>query len=272
MDDRKRFWGVTWYELKMRLRSAGYWIVVLLVNAFALFVASPLNYSSPDDRWLFQSSWWIAGEAFASATTLMNGLGVFLIADRILRDRTLQTDELLRAKGVFPKAYAMGKWAASLFGLCLAVCPLFVGAPLIQWYVGHTPIQPAPFLLAFAIIYVPSMLLISTLALMAATLAGDTRFFYVPYLVVWYLDSVQFWVPRPAIRQIVNFSGATAFLRLFLTRVGSLAARGYPIVSSSDVVLNIGLLILVSGALLYILLRRETRAWMNAELSRQKPA
>jgi hypothetical protein len=272
MDGRRRFWGITWYELKMRLRSAGYWVVVLLVNAFALFVTSPLNYGSPEDRPLFQSSWWVAGQAFASATTLMNGLGVFLIADRILRDRTLRTDELLRAKGVFPKAYAMGKWTASLLGLCLAVCPLFVGAPLIQRYVGHTPIQPGPFLLAFATVYLPSMLLISTLALMAATLAGDTRFFYVPYLVVWYLDSFQLWVPRPTIRRIVNFSGATACLRLFLARVGSLAARGYPIVSSSDVVLNIGLLILVSGALLYILLRRETRAWMSTEPPRQKPA
>lgn len=264
MRDTRRFWGVTWYELKMRWRSAGFWVVVLLVNAFALFVTSPLNYGSPEDRPRFQSSWWVAGQSFSAATTLMNGLAVFLIADRILRDRTLQTDELLHAKGVFPGPYAMGKWAASFLSLCLAVCPLLVAAPLVQWYVGNTLAQPGPFLLAFATIYLPSMLFVSTLALTVATLAGDVRLFYIPYLVAWYLDSFHYWIPRPAIREVLNFSGATAFLRLF-------AERGFPVVSSSDVVLNIVILVLISGVLLYILLCRERRVWMSAELPRRKP-
>ena len=271
MSDVARFWGITWYELKMRWRSAGYWIVTLLVNAYALFVSSPLNYGSPEDLPFFRSSWWMAGQSFTAATTLMSGLSVFLVANSILRDRTLRTEELLRARGGFPGAYVMGKWTASLVALGFAVVPLFVGGPFTQWHVGRMPAQPGPFLLAFATIYLPTIVFVTTLALSATTLLGDQRLFYVPYLVVWYFDSFQFWVPRPAIREVVNFSGASALLRLFLSRFPERAAR-YPKITTGELLCNAGILLLSSLALLVVLHRKEARAWTSGEAVAERPA
>jgi len=258
-----RFWAVTWYELKMRWRSWGYWLVVLLVNAWALFVASPLNYRSDTDWPYFRSSWWMAGQAFNAATMLMAGLGAFLVADRMLRDRMLQTGESLRARGVFPGAYVLGKWAASALSLGLAVCPVFVGTPLVQWHVSHTVPQLGPFFLGWAAEYVPVVLFVSALALSAATLLGDARLFYVPYLVVWYLDSFQWWVPRPAIREVLNFNGTAVLFGLIATHVPDWAAR-YPSIATWEALLNLGLLVTASGALLLILWRRERGKWLGS--------
>ncbi len=258
------FWAVTWYELKMRWRSGGYWIVLLLVNAYALFVASPLNYRSEEDLPHFRSSWFMAGQSFTAATTLMAGLGVFLVADRILRDRTLQTWECLRVKGVFSDAYVMGKWAASFLSLCLAVCPLLVAAPLVQLRVSGTTPQLGPFILALATVYVPTILFVSALALGITTLVGDARLFYVPYLVVWYFDSFAWWVPRPAIREILNFNGTAALLRLFFAHLPDVAPR-YPHVTTYEMLLNMGVLVAGSSVLLLILLRNERGRWIGSE-------
>lgn len=248
--------GIVWYELKMRLRSWLYWIIFILASGFSLFVPTPLNYPGPEDALRFYSDWWLAGQTFSALNFLMTLLAAFLVADRILRDSNLRIEEIIQSRPVSSKEYIIAKYMASMISLSLIAIPAIIGVPIIKRLLLGVEMNLLPLIIAFLVMYIPSMVFVASLSLTGTTFARSAPAFYGVFGIIWYFDSVYFRVAESTFRGVFNFSGTSSFQAFF-----SATALGFTndmyLISAGIAWLNVFLLIMVSGIMITALIYHE---------------
>lgn len=251
--------GILQNELKMRIRTLLYWIVLLVVNVSSLTMPTPLNYRSPEDTQLFPHDWWRAGEAVTGLSFFMILLTVILVANRILRDRDLYTKEIIQSRPVTPIEYVLGKYLGSFTSIALIALPSLFGTILIKWVLLESFMNPLPMVLALTTMYFPQIAFTIAFSLVMATLLNNNFVTYVLFAAFWYLESKFIDISSP-IWGIFNNLGFSPHFAFFSAGALGLADVGTT-TSAKIAVLNVITLLLMSALLLILLVHIEKRRW-----------
>src|SRR5665647_2343585 len=174
--------GAFAYEYAMQIRRPSLWIAlaalgVLTVSSDTWRTFQPLGLGRPAvsltvAAWVFEVSIW------------MPPLLAVLLADRLVRDRTLRVDELLRATGASAGARLWGKYLGVGAAAATPVALLWaIGVAEIALHFHSWPALPLG-LVAFAAVVVPGIAFATALALAGPTLIGAT-FFRIVFVVYW---------------------------------------------------------------------------------------
>ena len=199
--------GIAKYELKMRLRSRGFLVCVLCINAIALIIISPANVPIP-----IRSAWNAAGQAFLMATAFMSLAAGFFAADRIQRDESLGVRDFIYIAPIGSLDYVMGKYASVIASLALAMLPLVVLAPIVQSIMIGKITAPLPFIIAFFAMYLPSVIFVGSFSLAVATIIRNVKGFYILFVAFWIIGG-EFLVlhRKDSIMHLLAFGGRTQF-------------------------------------------------------------
>lgn len=248
-----RFLGVVRYEFHMAVRRWGVWL------AFAgagLAVASVWRGTVADTPQITMRQWPVMVALIGN--TLMPVVGGIAVADRLVRDRTLNVRELLWATPLSGRAYVLGKYAGVMLAVLapallavLATAGLFVAEGLPAALLVHV-------LLPFLAINVPAYLFIGAFSL-AGPEALPLRVYQVLFTGYWFWGN---FIPP----QLVPTLNGTLLTPKGDFVAGGLFGLGRPMIQQAytplQAWLNLGVLFACAAAALIALeryLARQTR-------------
>ena len=144
--------GVFVYEFRMGIRRKGVWLgygVVFLLYLFAItsngrFLETP--GMSTKDMWAMTA---LLGFIYNLFLPVVGGISA---ADRLIRDRNLHLEELLRSTGLKISDYLVGKYLGTLAAISL---PVFLGILILRIYAlyqGASPLTIGMSIVTFMVI------------------------------------------------------------------------------------------------------------------------
>lgn len=181
----KKLLGVVGYEFKMGLSRRGMWLAYGLVILF-YFVAIILTGRFQTKPQMTAPELWAMTALLAFMFNLvLPVVGGISAADRLIRDRSLHVEELLRSTGVSLRDQMIGKYLGTLAAICMPVFAgilafrifdLFRGAPLVT--LGMTVIT-------FLVINLPAYAFITAFSLVCPMVI-PTRVYQVLFTGYWF--------------------------------------------------------------------------------------
>jgi len=200
------------YEYGMQIRRASLWIAMAIIGV--LLVSSDVwrEYQSQAGghsavsltvaRWVFE------------LTTFVPPLLAVLLADRLVRDRTLQTEELMQATSASPGARLWGKY--------LGVAAAAITPVALIWAIGVAEIALhfrswsalSLGIGAFVALVVPSVTFATAVALALPSVIGVT-FFRIAFVIYWVAGN------------LLIVDGLPNLSRTWLTPIGKFARDGF---------------------------------------------
>jgi len=118
----KRLLAVAKYEFLMQVRRSALWISTLIVILLEVWDLFPNAYNFHRLNNL-PNHFYIAGKVAEQGGELLLLITMFLVADRILRDKKLKTTEVIMATPISHVSYVLGKYLGNL--LAVAIMPAF---------------------------------------------------------------------------------------------------------------------------------------------------
>lgn len=163
-----KLWAATVVELRLLAAERG--LVVLLPLAAFASVLEPAFY---EVRPAGSYSGAYASRTAAALVLFVCGLVVFYTGEALHRDRELRIEPVLWASPAPDYALLVSKFSATLLvalGLAALVC---LTAAAVQLVRGHTPVEPAAYLLVYGLILLPTAAFVAAAALAAGVLLRD---------------------------------------------------------------------------------------------------
>jgi hypothetical protein len=181
-------------EIVQSLRSPVRLLMLAAVTLFAGFVTSPANFMPGD--FAGARDWWLAGQTFWVAGEYMAIVAFCLFVGSVQNDRVNHVAEQQMASPLRGHEYAFGKLAGDGLVALLPGMVLLVAVPVERLVlVGHA--QLVPYILAFAGLYLPPVLLAVAAAVALGVVFGSTRAAIVTYGVLWAISMFPFVIAGP---------------------------------------------------------------------------
>lgn len=181
----KKYLGVLNYEFKMGVRRKGMWLAYAVVIVF-YFVAIILTGRFQAKPEMTVPELWAMTALLAFMFNLiLPVVGGISAVDRLIRDRSLHMDELLRSTGLSLRDHMIGKYLGTLAAICLPVFAgilafriydIFRGAPLVT--LGMTVVT-------FLVVNFPAYAFITAFSLICP-LVIPTRVYQVLFTGYWF--------------------------------------------------------------------------------------
>jgi ABC-2 type transport system permease protein len=179
------FWSVFCYEFRMSIHRKGMWIaygLIFILISSNIVAGSRLS----TDPTISQASIWSEAAMLIFMFNLFAPvIGGITAADRLVRDRQLGVDELLRSTPLTRPTYLLGKYFGVLVSLLL---PMLVYTLLVGIYgvtLGAPPIFIAMLLVCFFAMMVPAYAFVIAFSL-ACPLVIPLRIYQVLFTGYWY--------------------------------------------------------------------------------------
>ena len=136
----KQIWNIFKEEYRMSIRRPGMWLaygVIFLLYFYTMTLPERAELPKVYDT---ATLWAISGVAVFELNLFSPLLAGISTADRMVRDRTLKMDELLRSTPLTRWSYVLGKYTAALISM---LTPLFLYVQVISIFliIKGAPIQ-----------------------------------------------------------------------------------------------------------------------------------
>lgn len=154
------FTGSIRYEYHMAIRRPAVWVGCAL--AAWLYAITLLGAGG---RMIDGSTWQMAATSAAILNLFMPAIGGIAIADRLVRDRRLGVDELLRATPLLPGAYEMAKYLGAVAAALTPLLVVLLAGTALLVAQGASPWLFGAVLVAFLAINVPTYLFVGAFSL-----------------------------------------------------------------------------------------------------------
>jgi hypothetical protein len=244
------FWNVVSYEFNMSIRRKGLWLAFGLLFAFySLTSLGNILDRMPENLMTTANMWSLSAQVCIAFNLLMPVVAGISAADRLVRDRLLGVDELLKSTSLKQETFLVAKYLGVLGSLLAPVLgfTLLVGATYMVR--GIPPMIFPIFLATFLVMIVPAFALVTAFALGCPTIM-PLRVFQVLFTGYWFWGNYL----NPAVFPTIAGS--------LLTANGRIAMEGWfggflgikdlvPSYSSTDVFINLGLLAMLAMAALF---------------------
>lgn len=177
--------GVFSYEFQMGIRRKGVWLgygAVFLLYLFAIFNNGRFLETpgmSTKDMWAMTA---LLAFIYNLFLPVVGGIST---ADRLIRDRSLHLEELLRSTGLKISDYLIGKYLGALAAISL---PVFSGILILRIYAmfqGASPATIGMTIVTFVVINLPAYAFITTFSLICP-LVIPTRVYQVLFTGYWF--------------------------------------------------------------------------------------
>ncbi len=181
----KKIFGVFIYEFKMGIRRKGVWLAYGTIFVFYFFAIITTGRFLETPGMSTKDMWAMTALLAFIYNLFLPVVGGISAADRLIRDRSLHVEELLRSTGLRLSDYIAGKYFGALAAislpvflgiLAIRVYSLFLGAPLVT--IGMSVIT-------FLTINLPAYAFITAFSL-ACPLVLPTRVYQVLFTGYWF--------------------------------------------------------------------------------------
>ena len=176
-------------EWKMQIKNPGFWIILALGFTLSCLDNFPnaANMARLDDQ--LQNSGYVVARLLHDAVVLMMFGFVFMVANRIRRDKKLGVSELYMASPLTKGKYIAGKFAANLFVVLSVVGIFFAANALVHLVFNPAPLDVLPYIIGFISVAIP-MAVFTTGCSIALPVLTDIRFAYVLMAGYFFLNVV----------------------------------------------------------------------------------
>lgn len=181
----KDIFGVFIYEFRMGIHRKGVWLGYTVVFLFYLFAIINTGRFLETPGMTTKEMWAMTALLAFMYNLFLPVIGGISAADRLVRDRSLYLEELLRSTGMRLSGYVVGKFLGTLAAISLPVLlgiltlriySLFLGAPLET--IGMS-------IVTFLVINLPAYAFITAFSL-ACPLVIPTRVYQVLFIGYWF--------------------------------------------------------------------------------------
>lgn len=177
----KELLAVARYEFIMQTRRAAFWISTLLVLAIEIWDTFPSDYNFHRLNNL-SNHYYTASKIAEQGGELLLIIAVFLVGDRILRDKKVRTSEVIMAAPVTQTSYVLGKYLGNLAAALLMPAILILVSAVVQGVLNSSHFTLTPYFLAFCLISIPSMSFVTGLSISVPSAFGGVKVYFTLFL------------------------------------------------------------------------------------------
>lgn len=206
-----RFLALTRFEIRLWLRSTGFWLAVAAMHALSF---ATLRFNR------LLTSHWLGEQILGSGLLFGSLLILFASAAVIARERTEGTEELFDALPTSNAHMLFSRWLSGTLLWLLVGVELFVLAGTLIVLQPGAVLEVRPLVSLYVLHYIPAVLFIHTLGSALAVFIRQTFILYSVVTVIW--GATTFVANELALESFWNLDALTLF---HLTGIGSRVRR-----------------------------------------------
>jgi ABC-2 type transport system permease protein len=237
----KNIYGVFVYEFRMGIRRKGVWLAYGTIFVFYFFAIITTGRFLITTGMTIANMWAVSALLAFIYNLFIPVVGGIAAGDRLIRDRNLHMEELLRSTGLRLRDYLVGKYFGALAAislpvfmgiLALRIYSLFLGAPLVT--IGMT-------IVSFLVINLPAYAFITSFSL-ACPLVIPTRVYQVLFTGYWFWGNFLYPGMFPTLSgTLMQASGRIPAEGWFGSVIEMVTSQGF---TSMEAWINLGLLMM----------------------------
>jgi len=176
-------------EWKMQIRNIGFWLLLALALTVSILDCFPSasNMARLDNQ--LTDHGYVVTRVIKDSLVLMLFGFVFLVSNRIRRDKSLGVAELYMASPISKAQYVFGKIAANLLIALLLSAVLIFGNGAVQLVFGTSSFDIMPYIIGFIAVAVPACIFTVCFST-AMPVITDIRLVYVAMVAYFLLNMI----------------------------------------------------------------------------------